>query len=202
MKSQNKGEKGISPTIGVILMVAIAVIIAAVVATTVLGIGGATEKPPEATFDVRYEPDPGPSYYDEIVITHETGESFDISEIEIAVSTPGGEARLTSLPVPNSRKESSLDPPSNADLNDIYTTGKDGLFQGGTVWGGLAYGGTEDAGTKWEPGNRLVIPLDISVAYPGSGGLDEEDRVEVTVFDKDKGQIIGSEEIAPTEFLR
>ena len=202
MKSQRKDDEGISPTIGVILMVAIAVVLAAVVATTVLGIGGASEKPPEATFDVRYEPEPGATNYDEIVITHETGESFGISEIEIEVSTPGGEARLISLPVPNRRKESTLNAPSNADLNDLYTTGKDGLFQGGAVWGGLAYGGTKDAGSKWEPGRRLVIPLDVSVAYPGPGGLEEGDKVEVTVYDKDTDQIVGSEEISPTEFLR
>jgi len=47
---QQKNRKGVSPVIGVILMVAITVIIAAVVANFVLGLAGNLEEDPDATY--------------------------------------------------------------------------------------------------------------------------------------------------------
>ncbi len=45
-----KGRKGVSPVIGVILMVAITVILAAVIASFVFGMGSKMKKAPEAQF--------------------------------------------------------------------------------------------------------------------------------------------------------
>jgi flagellin-like protein len=202
MKPEQKDTGGISPVIGVVLMVAIVVVLAAAVATTVLGIGSTSENT-EIDFDVRYEPEPGPSTpYDEIILTNRAGESVDISALEIGVAAPKGEARLVSLPVPNSREETSLDPPSDDDLKNIYADGDAAILQGGIGWGGVIYGGTDDADRKWEPGDRLIIPLDSSEAYSGSAKPEEGDSIEITVVDKDSGSLIGSEEIAPVEFVR
>ena len=201
MKPNQKDTEGISPVIGVVLMVAIGVVLAAAVATTVLGIGS-TSQNTEMDFDVRYEPEAGSSSYDEIILTNRAGDSVDISELEICVAAPGGEARLVSLPVPNSREESSLDPPSNDDLRNLYTTGDGDIFQGGAVWSGIMYGKTDDADKEWEPGDRLVVPLDVSEAYPGSSKPEEGDSIEVTVVDRDSGSLVGNEEIAPVEFVR
>ena len=48
----SEDTRAVSPVIGVILMVAITVILAAVIGSFVLGIGGDTEQTPQATFEV------------------------------------------------------------------------------------------------------------------------------------------------------
>ena len=48
----NLGERGVSPVIGVILMVAITVILAAVIGSFVLGIGGDVEAAPQASLTI------------------------------------------------------------------------------------------------------------------------------------------------------
>jgi flagellin-like protein len=49
---EKDGERAVSPVIGVILMVAITVILAAVIGTFVLGLGGSTQAAPQATINV------------------------------------------------------------------------------------------------------------------------------------------------------
>jgi flagellin-like protein len=48
---ENDGSRAVSPVIGVILMVAITVILAAVIGTFVLGLGENVESAPQASFD-------------------------------------------------------------------------------------------------------------------------------------------------------
>jgi len=50
MKKMFKGKKGVSPVIGVILMVAITVILAAVIASFVFGMGSKVKSAPQASF--------------------------------------------------------------------------------------------------------------------------------------------------------
>lgn len=47
--AENNSDRGVSPVIGVILMVAITVILAAVIGSFVLGIGGDIEQTPQAS---------------------------------------------------------------------------------------------------------------------------------------------------------
>jgi len=67
-------EQAVSPVIGVILMVAITVILAAVIASFVLGLGDSQEVAPTATFDFDYDTD-GPN----VTVTHTGGDNV-ISE--------------------------------------------------------------------------------------------------------------------------
>jgi len=54
------GDRGVSPVIGVILMVAITVILAAVIGTFVLNLGGSVQKNTQAGATIDYEaPSPG-----------------------------------------------------------------------------------------------------------------------------------------------
>ncbi len=62
-------DDAVSPVIGVILMVAITVILAAVIGTFVLGIGNETTNPPQAQFD--FEADGG-----DVTVTHTGGDRF------------------------------------------------------------------------------------------------------------------------------
>jgi flagellin-like protein len=80
-------DDAVSPVIGVILMVAITVILAAVIASFVLGLGqNAGDNSPSASFDIEYDengnginwdnddPDPAPGALDgNISVTHQSG---------------------------------------------------------------------------------------------------------------------------------
>jgi flagellin-like protein len=79
-------DDAVSPVIGVILMVAITVILAAVIGAFVLDIGGSQEKVPQATFDFS---DDGT----DVSITHQGGDSISESNLVInyassSVSSP------------------------------------------------------------------------------------------------------------------
>lgn len=70
-------DRGVSPVIGVILMVAITVILAAVIGSFVLGIGGDVEETPQASLSL--ENDSG-----NLTIAHEGGDTLDEDDINIS----------------------------------------------------------------------------------------------------------------------
>jgi flagellin-like protein len=71
-------ERAVSPVIGVILMVAITVILAAVIGTFVLGLGDQVQQTsPNAQWD--WEEDSS----DNLNITHEGGDSIDAARLEV-----------------------------------------------------------------------------------------------------------------------
>jgi flagellin-like protein len=63
-------DDAVSPVIGVILMVAITVILAAVIGAFVLDLGSGQEKTPTASYDFEFDGT------DEVTITHETGDEI------------------------------------------------------------------------------------------------------------------------------
>jgi len=67
----NDEERAVSPVIGVILMVAITVILAAVIASFVLGLGDQQEVAPTANFDFSYD-----SSAQEVTVTHTNGDNI------------------------------------------------------------------------------------------------------------------------------
>ena len=73
-------DRGVSPVIGVILMVALTVILATVLGTVVLDFAsGVSEQPPQAAFDYEFEDD------EEVTITHVSGDSIDNSTISVLI---------------------------------------------------------------------------------------------------------------------
>ena len=77
-KEQN--ERAVSPVIGVILMVAITVILAAIIGTFVLGLGSSvSETAPQAQFSIEYS-------NDDATITHEGGNSVQSDSIFVIVN--------------------------------------------------------------------------------------------------------------------
>ena len=75
-------ERAVSPVIGVILMVAITVILAAVIGTFVLGLGDQVQTPtPQASFGF----DTADSKTN-VTITHESGDSVEASDVNITAS--------------------------------------------------------------------------------------------------------------------
>jgi flagellin-like protein len=82
-------DRAVSPVIGVILMVAITVILAAVIGTFVLGLGDqVSESAPQASFSFDFEADgdfdggTGASA-DYVNVTHEGGETLEASNIGV-----------------------------------------------------------------------------------------------------------------------
>ncbi|WP_436934618.1 type IV pilin [Halovenus marina] len=77
----NESEDGraVSPVIGVILMVAITVILAAVIATFVLGLGeSVSDSAPQASFDFDYDGS-------DVTVTHQSGAVLDSDRITVNV---------------------------------------------------------------------------------------------------------------------
>ena len=70
-------ERAVSPVIGVILMVAITVILAAVIGAFVLGLGGETQETPQASLS--FELVDG-----DVEVEHRGGDTFNTSDTRIA----------------------------------------------------------------------------------------------------------------------
>lgn len=87
-------ERAVSPVIGVILMVAITVILAAVIGTFVLGLGSNVQSTPQASFDFDFAEDSG-SY--NVTITHSGGDALtsdDGQNVTISSESAGEEGWL------------------------------------------------------------------------------------------------------------
>jgi flagellin-like protein len=82
------GDDAVSPVIGVILMVAITVILAAVIGTFVLGLGSQIEggQPPQASFTFDYTGGPTDGTLD---VTHDGGGGIDVARLSIAAQDDG-----------------------------------------------------------------------------------------------------------------
>jgi len=101
LKSALGDNRAVSPVIGVILMVAITVILAAVIGTFVLGLGDSLEQAPQAqlnaqdggdTSPIAKFPSSGDAYTnDSVVITHNGGDELTSGDYSIVVTTPNGE---------------------------------------------------------------------------------------------------------------
>jgi flagellin-like protein len=86
-------DDAVSPVIGVILMVAITVILAAVIATFVLGLGDqVSNTAPQATFSFDYEAGAGNGDGDgSLTIVHDGGDSITASELFLRGSSAGSD---------------------------------------------------------------------------------------------------------------
>ena len=75
-------DDAVSPVIGVILMVAITVILAAVIASFVLGLGGSQQQTPQASFSWEYNNDSNSDVTQGIVeVSHDGGDSIKHNEL-------------------------------------------------------------------------------------------------------------------------
>ncbi|WP_136600821.1 type IV pilin [Salinigranum halophilum] len=82
-------DRAVSPVIGVILMVAITVILAAVIGTFVLGLGDqVSETAPQAQFTFDFD-----DSADELTVTHDGGDAIEANRLSVAgdidSSSPG-----------------------------------------------------------------------------------------------------------------
>ncbi|MFD1685782.1 type IV pilin [Halobellus litoreus] len=108
-------DSAVSPVIGVILMVAITVILAAVIGTFVLNLGqGINQSAPQASFGFDYNTTP--SSNGNVTITHETGDSLNSDQVNVSGF--------------------SVDSPQTWPNDETISAGSSGTFENGEDWGG------------------------------------------------------------------
>ncbi len=91
IKKLIEDDDAVSPVIGVILMVAITVILAAVIASFVLGLGDtAAQSTPTASFTFDYTPDV--SQNDTLHITHDGGDTIEAAQLNATVQNADAES--------------------------------------------------------------------------------------------------------------
>ena len=138
MKLQNlldtpDDERGVSPVIGVILMVAITVILAAVIGTFVLGLGENVESAPQASFDFSYNSS-ADSGNGSVTIEHRGGDTINGGNVEVRLDGAAPDSQLISSSLAaggqvqingsdfSSNGDGSID---SGDTITIVTTGSD-----------------------------------------------------------------------------
>ena len=86
-------EKAVSPVIGVILMVAVTVVLAAVIGAFVLGLGDSTGEPaPNANVDFDYTASTG-----EVIVSHDGGETDNEAVLAESLSSGDGIATVSNV---------------------------------------------------------------------------------------------------------
>ncbi|WP_152422817.1 type IV pilin [Halorubrum kocurii] len=117
-------ERAVSPVIGVILMVAITVILAAVIGTFVLGLGDSLGgSAPTASIDAEVVENSGGD--DEIRFTHEGGDTIELDNLEYVTSNSNVEL--------GSASPSSSGDFSTASTTSVAITGPDTSIETTTI---------------------------------------------------------------------
>lgn len=149
LKSILENNRAVSPVIGVILMVAITVILAAVIGTFVLGLGDSLEQTPQAQLDAEGgaagNEVAGSSTEEIIGINHNGGDKIPADEIKIRLQVPGGTSWTT------------LWDGSSSTTNDVSYTDGDG--------DSVAVGFNSNP-SDLSVGNSLSVPGDAASTNP------------------------------------
>ena len=143
-------ERAVSPVIGVILMVAITVILAAVIGAFVLGIGGETDAAPQASLSLSEE-----NGENNFSIEHRGGDRIDFNDITIIVSAGDESDRL------------SLGDSSNADQ---YEADPDEISTGDTSTVTInadEFNGEENARVRLlhEPSDNIILDRRVDINF-------------------------------------
>ncbi|WP_335999501.1 type IV pilin N-terminal domain-containing protein [Halorientalis halophila] len=141
-------DDAVSPVIGVILMVAITVILAAVIASFVLGLGGSQQSTPQASFSWDYTDEGGDDEYGIVEVGHDGGDSIKSSELIFRGSGFVATGTVTGY-TPDGDEVTS----ANSQWPDAYTSGDIG-GESAVVGGDEALIATEDnfeISLVWEP---------------------------------------------------
>ena len=92
--------RAVTSTVAVVLLVAVTVIVAATVSATVFGVGSDLRRPGPTVAESSGDLAADVSGDDDqtVALTHEAGDTLDVSEIEIVVRACGMQGRLVNLP--------------------------------------------------------------------------------------------------------
>ncbi|MFD1641291.1 type IV pilin [Halohasta litorea] len=122
----DSGDRGASPVVGIILLVAITVILASVVGTYAFGSGGQVPgEPPQTSFSFDYDEQTN------LTISHNGGENLDNDTIEVRID------RTEAYPEPDTAATNITDasgwstPISSGDDLELYNDSGEPIAKGG-----------------------------------------------------------------------
>lgn len=146
-RRMQKTDDAVSPVVGVMLMLVVTIIIAAVVSAFAGGIGGDTKSTPQASFGVEVDLSNNATIFD-----HRGGDTLDLNEIAIVFGQDDTKITLTRLDVGSSRCEAFE---KVGDLGTIIRPGDRFIIQGEGfdytelgMGSGIAYGSMTIADNK------------------------------------------------------
>ena len=120
IQQQQQTDSGVSPVIGVILMVAITVIIAAVVANFVLDLGGTLQEDADATITFDQSANYADSTYD-LTVTTSSLDNADYTYVQVA----GGDANVGEIVRQSSNEDAIQNEVSESDRDVAMVTSGD-----------------------------------------------------------------------------
>lgn len=147
-------EDAVSPVIGVILMVAITVILAAVIGTFVLGLGNqVSNEPPQASFEFEFDEGATAGYGasdndDSVDITHESGQTIDGADLSIKTGGSSASADVGSWSPEVTAGDTLTVGESSGDI-DSLTLESDNEVR--VIWSNPAGGSTNIIGSQPVP---------------------------------------------------
>jgi flagellin-like protein len=155
-------RRAVSPVIGVVLMVAITVVLAALVGTFALGLGGGEEPAPQASFSTTVTDDPSDGAH--VTLVHEGGDPIDAARTRVVVRLVDADGA--------GDDEGDADVVEPASGEAVLTAGTETTYRvQKNDWTG-AWSGREDAATA-----------DLTDPRPG-------ETVRVTVVDVETGSVV------------
>lgn len=182
-------NRGVSSSVAVVLLVAVTVLVAATVAATAFGFGADLRQPgpvvAESSGRLVADVTGGPAGGSDqtVAITHEAGDTLDVSEIEIAVRACGMQGRLVNLPAQGG------DPNPTGE----YVEGDD-LFDNSfnSVTGPIGEDGTTVDG-RWTAGETATFRI-----ANGACSLAPGDRATARVVHEPTGTVVIDETLTAT----
>lgn len=169
-------RRGVSPVIGVVLMLAVAVFLAAAVGSTVIGAAAGIHEPTPTVAHSTGDFVTGPSGGcgdNTVRIRHAGGDPVPADELAIAVDLPDTDARLVDLPV------------SGTALSASNTDDPDNVVYDYCVGGVIANGGQ-----RWSAGRAITFQLNA-----GGGTVEPGDRIELRVVHTPSNGILAAVEL-------
>lgn len=174
---KSTSEKGSSPVIGTILMVAITVILAGVIGASVLGLQERTKEPGSvagATTDGSLDAEVGFPGGTAVVakITHISGDRVSAEDMRIHVNAPGGSAQI--------------DPEGgcgNLDCSGMSIRDPDNVLK-------PTYNSEHEIPPEFAGGRTIKLAMD-----KANADLNKGDEVTVSVVDKDSDRVMSKNDL-------
>jgi len=176
LKAVLDDDRGVSPVIGVILMVAITVILAAVIGTFVLGLGDSLQQAPQAQLSAEDASD-GVSDLDDtdevdlIKIGHDGGDKISDGDYRIQIRAPGADSFET-IVEGGDETEKDISNVDEGELTDVgISVGDPGDLQVGDeiFIDATASATPTDASGDWQvriihvPSDSIILDQEVSV---------------------------------------
>lgn len=173
------GERAVSSVIGVVLMVAVTVVLAAAIGSFALQFAGTNQNPaPQvANADAELVADISGGGDQVVRITHRGGDTVEVSNLDIVVSFSDSSKRSRLVGIPTDKIE-----PGDYDGADIWD-GRNGIGTGGA----LAPSDPDGADREWSSGEFIEFRI---TSTSGGVSLSPGDRVYVKIVHEPSGEVI------------